>query len=165
MNRKTLSRIIWILLAILLALSLYSNYLLVSEKNVLDNMIATKLDSIKIPIPKDGKDGYTPIKGVDYFDGTNGKNATNSQIQQAVGNYLAVHPVQNGTDGKNGTNATDSQVQQAVNNYMDTHPITNGKDGDTPQIQCDPVRNLWEMRYTGTDNWQLLNGSKVKCTI
>jgi len=45
---------------------------------------------------KDGKDGYTPIKGVDYFDGTNGKDGVNGK---------------NGIDGKSFTYADFTQTQ------------------------------------------------------
>ena len=45
---------------------------------------------------KDGKDGYTPIKGVDYFDGTNGKDGVNGK---------------NGIDGKSFAYADFTQTQ------------------------------------------------------
>lgn len=46
---------------------------------------------------KDGKDGYTPIKGVDYFDGKDGANGLNGK-DGADG--------LNGKDGKDGISAT-----------------------------------------------------------
>lgn len=48
-----------------------------------------------------GKDGYTPIKGVDYFDGAPGKdgeNATPEQIAEAVEDYFEENPVSGGED-------------------------------------------------------------------
>lgn len=48
-----------------------------------------------------GKDGYTPIKGVDYFDGAPGKdgeNATPKQIAEAVEDYFEENPVSGGED-------------------------------------------------------------------
>jgi hypothetical protein len=32
----------------------------------------------------DGKDGYTPVKNIDYFDGTDGKDADEEKIKEAV---------------------------------------------------------------------------------
>ena len=52
-----------------------------------------------------GKDGYTPVKGVDYFDGVNGKDGTNGV---------------DGKDGKDGTNATIIGATASVNSSVGT---------------------------------------------
>jgi len=106
-----------------------------------------------------------------------GKDATIDQVNQSVSQYLTSNPVKNGIDGKS---VTDTQVQNAVNNYMAQHPVasgtngkdgdngvdgTNGQDGSTPQIRCNTVANRWEVRYSTDQNWQLLNGQLVRCTI
>lgn len=93
------------------------------------------------------KDGYTPKKGVDYFDGVNGQdgtNATDEQVQRAVDSYMQSHPVSNGVNGNDGVN---------------------GSDGLTPTIRCNTLKNRWEVKYSDTGAWKLLNNQVVKCTI
>lgn len=93
------------------------------------------------------KDGYTPKKGVDYFDGKNGSdgnNATDEQIQNAVNTFMQSHPLPSGADGKEGSDGTN---------------------GFTPTIRCNTFRNRWEVKYSDTGAWKLLNNESVKCTI
>jgi len=161
---KRLKYVVWIILLIALTTSVITTYVLLQRGDTLKQDIKNEIDSKleNIPVPKDGKD------------------ATPEQIEQAVANYLVRNPVENGQNGKDGKSATDQQVQQAVGNYMASNPIkngvdgTNGKDGQdgssgadgkTPQIQCDTIKNRWEVRYSDDENWQLLNGQSVKCTI
>lgn len=62
---------------------------------------------------RDGQDGYTPIKGVDYFDGKDGANG------------------KDGKDGKNGTNGIDG-----INGEDGYSPIVEmSKTNDTTTIQ------------------------------
>lgn len=92
-----------------------------SNKKTLDNIddvLASKLSRSELNIVvddillqakisghfngKDGVDGYTPIKGVDYFDGVDGKDGNNG-----IDGYTPVKGVdyfdgQNGKDGDNG---------------------------------------------------------------
>ena len=70
----------------------------------------------------DGEDGRTPVKGIDYFDGEKGEpgepgqNATPEQIAQAVAAYLEQNPV-------SGT-VTPEQIASAVEAYLTEHPIS-----------------------------------------
>src|SRR3990167_6630247 len=51
------------------------DYLTKTEIKSLIEEIRKKVQK-RIPKPKDGIDGYIPIKGIDYFDGKNGKDET-----------------------------------------------------------------------------------------
>ena len=65
---------------------------------------------------KDGKDGYTPIKGIDYFDGDKGDTGSQGE---------------NGTDGKDGesgvvigtTLPTDPEVKVFIDVSGDPDPL------------------------------------------
>ena len=50
---------------------------------------------------QDGKDGYTPVKGVDYFDGINGKDGKDGHTPVKGVDYF------DGRDGKDGENGLD----------------------------------------------------------
>jgi len=158
---KKLRYIAWFVLLIALAASVLTTYILIQQqgslKENLKDVISSQVHSEISNIP-------TPTNGTD------GKNATPEQISHAVSTYLAQNPIKNGSNGTNGSNATDEQVQQAVNNYLIANPIKNtdgkdGIDGKTPQIQCNLLKNRWEVKYSETDNWQVLNGQIVKCAI
>jgi hypothetical protein len=58
---------------------------------------------------EDGKDGYTPIKGVDYFDGLNGKDGIGKDGTNGVDGKTPVKNVDyfDGLNGINGTNGKD----------------------------------------------------------
>ena len=58
-----------------------------------------------------GKDGYTPVKGVDYFDGVDGKD---------------------GVNGVDGVNGKDGYTPIKGVDYFDGKDGENGKDGYTP---------------------------------
>ena len=79
---------------------------------------------------KDGKDGYTPIKGVDYFDGVNGKDG-----------YTPVKGVDyfDGKNGKDGADGKDGYTPVKGIDYFDGKDGTNGKDGYTPVKGVDYV--------------------------
>ena len=65
--------------------------------------IASEIQSEPIPGPAgtNGIDGTTETI-TSYLPSKDGKNATDEQVQQAVDDYFASHPVQNGKDGKDG---------------------------------------------------------------
>lgn len=50
----------------------------------------------------DGKDGYTPVKGVDYFDGINGKDGADGYTPIKGVDYFDGQPGKNGAPGKDG---------------------------------------------------------------
>lgn len=66
---------------------------------------------------KNGKDGYTPIKGVDYFDGANGKDGKDGK---------------DGVDGKNGQDGQDGKDGYTPIKGVDYFDGKDGADGHTP---------------------------------
>lgn len=105
-----------------------------------------------------GKDGYTPVKGIDYFDGKDGKNGTNGTngatptlktgttltgnagtsasvtMSQSGTTYTLNFTIPRGADGKNGTNGTNGK---------------DGVDGKTPVKGTD--------YYTEADKREMVN--------
>lgn len=96
------------------------------------------ISEVKYSKPKDGIDGKTPLKNVDYFDGKDGLN---------------------GNDGK------DSKSTHTKETIIKETPIKGdkGDNGLTPKIQCNTIRNRWEIRYNSNDAWEALNGEIVPC--
>ena len=88
--------------------------------------------------PLKGADGYTPIKGVDYFDGTNGTNG-----RDGVDGYTPVKGVDyfDGAKGETGatgaTGATGNGISSAVLNadYTLTLTFTDGTSYTTSSIR------------------------------
>lgn len=88
--------------------------------------------------PLKGADGYTPIKGVDYFDGTNGQDG-----RDGVDGYTPVKGVDyfDGAKGETGatgaTGATGNGIASAVLNsdYTLTLSFTDGTSYTTPSIR------------------------------
>ena len=68
----------------------------------------------------DGKDGYTPIKGVDYFDGKDGVDGKDGYTPVKGVDYF---------DGKNGIDGKDGYTPVKGKDYFDGK---NGIDGYTP---------------------------------
>lgn len=56
---------------------------------------------------KDGADGYTPIKGVDYFDGSNGKDGEDGKDGYTPVKGVDYFDGKDGEDGKDGSNGND----------------------------------------------------------
>ena len=88
----------------------------------------------------DGKDGYTPQKGVDYFDGKDGhtpiKGTDYFTDAETEAFKKAATPVKgidyrDGIDGKNGQNGTDGK------DGANGKDGVNGKDGKTPEKGVD----------------------------
>lgn len=79
--------------------------------------------------PLKGADGYTPIKGVDYFDGTNGRNG--------VDGYTPVKGVDYFDGAKGETGATGNGISSAVLNadYTLTLTFTDGTSYTTSSIR------------------------------
>lgn len=75
---------------------------------------------------RDGADGYTPQKGIDYFDGKDGKDGIDGK-----NGYTPVKGVDyfDGKNGKDGANGNDGYTPQKGIDYFDGK---DGKDGYTP---------------------------------
>lgn len=70
------------------------------------------IGNIKGPAGKDGTDGYTPVKGVDYFDGEDGKDGIDGKDGS------------NGTDGVNGKDGVSPTIEVSKANGVTTIQIT-----------------------------------------
>lgn len=161
------NRTAWALLVVLILMSLVTIYLILSREHRVDEQIrqSVKEEIRKLDLPAQTKpiSGYTPLKDVDYFDGENGKDATDEQVEKAVDKWFAENPPKV-IHGTNGENATNDQVGAAVSSYLLKNPVE-AVHGLTPLIQCNVEKNRWEIRYKPEDSWQLLNNQKVKCTL
>lgn len=76
-----------------------------------------------------GKDGYTPVKGKDYFDGKDGKNGidgTNGKDGYTPVKGVDYFDGKNGIDGKDGKDGIDGYTPVKGKDYFDG---TDGKDG------------------------------------
>lgn len=70
---------------------------------------------------KDGKDGYTPVKGVDYFDGTDGKDGKDGKNGYTPVKGVDYFDGRNGRDGRDGEDGED-----AVSPVVDIADIDGG---------------------------------------
>lgn len=135
-RHKSALLIITILCAVI-ALYSFNIYLILNlhESNLNSiRSISSEISSIKAKDGIDGangSDGYTPIEGIDYHSGVNGKDSVS-------------------------THTTETIVKEV--------PV-NGKDGQTPIIKCNKEKNRWEVKYGVAENWKILNGEKIPCTI
>lgn len=62
---------------------------------------------------RDGQDGYTPRKGIDYFDGQNGRDGQNGADGYTPVKGIDYFDGQDGKDGKDGKNGSDYVITQA----------------------------------------------------
>ena len=85
--------------------------------------------NIKGQAGKDGKDGYTPVKGVDYFDGQSGKDGY-TPVKGV--DYFDGQDGQPGKDGATGKDGKDGYTPVKGVDYFDGKDGQPGKDGKTP---------------------------------
>lgn len=175
MNKKNiLNIVVWVLLVSLIAISALNSYLLLNpDKNWLSHEIQSSVEKeiskITFNQPKDALDGHTPIKGVDYHDGS---NATDDQVKQAVIEWFKKNPPQviNGTNGANGVSGESAYQswlklgnEGTEQDFIDSLKAPPAIDGKTPQISCNVIKNRWEVRYSEYESWNILNGKITKC--
>lgn len=57
-------------------------------------------------------------------------------------------------------------VETVVTKVIEQIPV-DGEDGLTAQLQCNPVKNRWEIRYSQDELWKVLKyeGQPTKCTV
>lgn len=85
--------------------------------------------------PLKGADGYTPVKGVDYFDGTNGRDGVDGYTPVKGVDYFDGAKGDTGATGATG--ATGNGIASAVLNsdYTLTLTFTDGTSYTTPSIR------------------------------
>lgn len=157
-KQKLLHIVIGVLLFALLVANFFTIYILISRNDQISKSIhdsvQSEIKNIQIPKPKDG---YIPVKGIDYFDGTNGNNATDEQVKKAVNEWFEKNPPQviAGPKGDTGEKGDKGDKGDSII----------GLEGLVTIIRCNTVKNHWEIKYHIEDNWQLLNNERVKCTV
>lgn len=94
---------------ILLACIQVLSFVYITQAVNTTNGISKKLNDNPLKIVYvQAKDGYTPVKGLDYFDGAKGINAVSFSV---TNNTLKEVPLigENGKDGLNGKDGVDGQ--------------------------------------------------------
>lgn len=86
------------------------------------------------------KDGYTPVKGLDYFDGAKGINAVSFSV---TNNTIKEVPLA-GIAGKDGINGNDGL------------PGKNGADAPTQELRVNPSNGDLESKLTSDSFWTTL---------
>lgn len=118
--------------------------------NILDNIdksVDNKVNSLNL------KDGYTPVKGVDYFDGQSVKGDNGKD---------AITPIKgiDYNDGKDGSDGRDGKTPIKGEDYFD---------GKTPIMVCNTKKNRWEVTYNNGYSYDIVMSkdglSTVKCVI
>lgn len=92
-----------------------------------------------------GKDGYTPVKGVDYFDGINGADGKDgSDGQPGKDGYTPVKGVDyfDGAPGKDGKDGVDGDTGPAGYTPVKGVDYFDGKDGETGPAGYTPVKGV-----------------------
>lgn len=113
---------------------------------------------------RDGKDGYTPIKNVDYFDGRDGLNGQDG-VNTTVHDYTQTTITLSGTNGEKGdTGKSAYEIWLDLGNTgTEQDFIDSLKQVNYPDFRCNTVKNRWEIKYPGDETWQILNGEVVPC--
>ena len=146
---------------------------------------------IEIPSIKgsDGKDGYTPVKGVDYFDGKDGVDgekgadgysptATVTQTESGAiititdKNGTTTTTVTNGKDGAAGTDyiLTDIDKQEIANEVkmLVDFPTITQEAGESEELVMsqkavtDALKSVTALPYGGSQEWLNSNGDTTK---
>lgn len=88
-----------------------------------------------------GADGYTPTKGIDYFDGVDGRDSRDGR---------------DGRDGKDGEDGNDGAQGPKGDTGQQGTPGDPGASGREIEIRHNDEKDRTEWRYVGDPNWQLL---------
>jgi hypothetical protein len=168
MNNKK-SRLILILQAISTVVTILAAVIIIyyvhfhdSTNQRVDNVEAKvrelqiKTIQLEFERPLNGKDGYTPIKNVDYFDGRDGEKGEKGDSVKG----------DTGEQGAPGLSAYEIAVKNGfIGTEQEWLDSLKGEAGATPDIRCNYVKNRWEIRYSITAGWKVLNGVPTPCTI
>lgn len=85
---------------------------------------------------KDGADGHTPVKGVDYFDGVNGKSAYQIAVDNGfIGTEAEWLASLRGADGKNGMQPDWNQNDDTQSDYVKNRPFYAGDIVETVLVE------------------------------
>jgi len=136
--------IVLILLGLLVAASVAIIFMIADLKQSQDQKIESTIERMIRDITP--KDGYTPVKGIDYFDGKKGDKGDNAISTFETETIIEQVPLP-GSTGDKGEKGD------------------SGQNGATPLLRCNADRNRWEVRYGVDEKWRLLNNETVACTV
>lgn len=132
------------LLGLLIAASVAIIFMIADLKQSQDQKIESTINQMMKDIMP--HDGYTPVKGIDYFDGEKGEKGDNAISTYETETIIKEVPLP-GMVGETGEKGD------------------KGDNGATPLLRCNAERNRWEVRYGVDEKWRLLNNEVVACTV
>lgn len=135
---------LWSVIILIVLLCILNTFIIIKNNEHQTDSVDYKINQITkliSELPKgtqilEAKDGYTPVKNKDYFDGTNGKDGIN------------------GADGQNGSNGHSGEQGEKGDNGTDAYI----------ELVCNEEKNRWEVRYSIDELFQVLNGTETKCS-
>jgi hypothetical protein len=148
MNKRRVTILTWVLLAVLLILSSINIYLLVAYRESLD----LRLQS----------DAATRDSIMGKIEDLEQKSLQESKVRDIIESY----PIKEPTDGVDGLDGRDGKDGVDGNNGIDGYTPQKDLDyfdGATPFLRCNQSENRWEIRYSKADIWEILNNEIVKC--
>lgn len=113
--------------------------------------LSAKLSETPVP-----KDGYTPIKNVDYFDGDDGSNGRNGRDAEDGDDGTS------GTKGGNGLSAYELWLRAGntgtLLEFLESLKVKGdpGNAGRTLEQRCNAIKLRVEQKYTDTETWEIL---------
>lgn len=134
--------LMWLVIILIVLLSILNVLITIYLTYEHEKSINNKVDYINSIIENKLKS----IEDIKVINGENGKTPIKG-IDYSDG--------LNGKDGTNGQNGIDG---------VNGKDGTNGKDAYF-DIQCNIEKNRWEVKYSPTDKWKVLNGTPIRCTI
>lgn len=102
---------------------------------------------------QDGQDGYTPVKGVDYFDGADGTDGKDGYTPKKGIDYF---------DGKDGQDGQDGYTPRKGVDYFDGEPGEDGEDGFSPVVSISNITGGHRITIkdaNGTKTVDIMDGS------
>lgn len=147
------SKLLITLVVVLAVLSIVLLYKQSESEKKIDRLIEQVQQLPKEPVVYNGKDGYTPKLGVDYFLPKNGKDGLNSISFVTTQTILKDVPLA-GTSGKS---AYDIWIDAGnVGTEIDFLSYLRGSDTPTQQLRVDLVTGNLQSKLSSWDSWNTL---------
>ena len=106
-----------------------------TSKGKIDGYIS-QIEQRRIAGEFNGSDGYTPVKGIDYFDGVNGKSAYQIAVDNGfIGTEAEWLASLRGADGKDGMQPDWNQNDDTQPDYVKNRPFYSGNLVETVLVE------------------------------
>ena len=106
-----------------------------TSKGKIDGYIS-QIEQRRIAGEFNGSDGYTPVKGIDYFDGVNGKSAYQIAVDNGfIGTEAEWLASLRGADGKDGMQPDWNQNDETAADYVKNRPFYSGNLVETVLVE------------------------------